>query len=130
MGFGEFFLGIEIFCLATRLIDFKTPVCAFDSYDQASIASIGANDPAQAIKERLMAMPNTMGIEIPEGPIGKAEAEGIMSSATSLMRAHATIGPDAMTEDELEAYMARLTIPEPTTMLTVATNTPTAQSPH
>lgn len=127
MGIGQFLLGVEIFCLATRIIDFKTPLCTFDSDKQASVASVGGSDPSQAIKNRLMAMPNTMGIEVPEGPIGKAEAEGIMSSAISVMRAQATIGPDAMSEDELEAYMAKAMVPDPTTMLTVATNTPTIQ---
>lgn len=130
MGLSGFFEILNVFCLTTRIIDVKTPLCTFDSDEFAWKASIGGNDPSQAIKLRLMAMPNTMGIEVPKGPIGKAEAEAIMSSAISSMRIEAFAGTDAMSEDELEYYMAQLMAPEPTTMLTVSASPPPTQSPH
>jgi hypothetical protein len=123
MGWGVFFEVVNAFCLCTRLVDLKPPVCTFDSDEQ--LASIGVNDLSLSIKTRLMALPDTVAIQVPEGPIGKAEAEAIMTSAVSVMRAQATIGPDAMSEDELETFMAKLMAPEPTTMLTVATSMPT-----
>ncbi|KAH0378327.1 hypothetical protein KCU92_g8770, partial [Aureobasidium melanogenum] len=122
---GGFFDIVNIFCLASRLVDWQNPICAYDDEDALSIET---NDPSQALKERLETMPDNLGIEIPVGPIGKTEAERIMSTAISAMKSQATIGPDAMSQDELNEFMARLRAPNPTTMLTVAASVPTKRS--
>ncbi|KAG9522826.1 hypothetical protein KCU93_g6885, partial [Aureobasidium melanogenum] len=122
---GGFFDIVNIFCLASRLVDWQNPICAYDDEDALSIET---NDPSQALKERLETMPDNLGIEIPVGPIGETEAKRIMSTAISAMKSQATIGPDAMSQDELNEFMARLEAPKLTTMLTVPVSTPTKRS--
>ncbi|KAG9941606.1 hypothetical protein KCU85_g9522, partial [Aureobasidium melanogenum] len=125
MGLGAILEVVGIFCLASHLVDWPNPICAFGGEDTLSIET---DDPAQALKERLKTMPDSLGIEIPDGPIGQAEAERIMSTAISAMKAQATVGPDAMSQDELAEFLARLDTPKPTTMVTVATSIPTKSS--
>ncbi|KAH0345280.1 hypothetical protein KCU81_g4420, partial [Aureobasidium melanogenum] len=103
MGLAAILEVVGIFCLASRLVDWPNPICAFGGEDTLSIET---DDPAQALKERLKTMPDSLSIEIPDGPIGQAEAERIMSTAISAMKAQATVGPDAMSQDELAEFLA------------------------
>ncbi|KAH0360463.1 hypothetical protein KCU65_g9366, partial [Aureobasidium melanogenum] len=125
MGLGAILEVVGIFCLASRLVDWPNPICAFGGEDTLSIET---DNPAQALKERLETMQDNLGIEIPDGPIGQAEAERIMSTAISVMKAQATTGPDAMSQDEMAEFLARLDIPKPTPFSTVAATLPTERS--
>ncbi|CAD0094804.1 unnamed protein product [Aureobasidium mustum] len=125
MGLAAILEIVNVFCLATKIIDWPNPLCTYGTDDSMSIET---DDPSQALKNRLETMPDNLGIVIPDGPIGQLQAEGIMSTAISAMKSQATVGPDAMSQDELAEYLARLAAPEPTTMLTVAASLPTKRA--
>lgn len=72
------------------------------------------------------AMANTEGV--PGAPHSlEPEEESALLEALSIIVS--TPGLAAMSEAELDSYLAGLDAPEPTTMLTVAKSMPTTQSP-
>jgi hypothetical protein len=61
-------------------------------------------------------------------PLGVQTGQNALSKALSIIASQPTPGLAAMSEAELDSYLAGLGAPEPTTMLTVATSMPTMQS--
>ena len=109
-------------CFLTNLLDIPNPVCsAADSANTAQIIRALTAAPAPIMANGVnIKSPSPLGLQLPQ--------ESALSRALSILASQPTPGLAELSDAELERYIAGLDAPEPTTMLTVATSTPTVQS--
>jgi hypothetical protein len=111
---------ITSLCLLTRPLDIPNPWCK---------EVLSANT-AQIVKALVApATPVMANVGLDQPHRLQPEQESALIKALSIIASQPTPGLAALSEAELDSYLAGLEPPVPTTMLTVATSEPTTQPP-
>jgi hypothetical protein len=107
---------IDGLCFTTNLAEAPIPL-------RQSVLSAGT---AQIVKAMIApATPVIGNAGVDQPPRLQPEQESALSKAFSIVMTQPTPGLAALSEAELDSYLAGLDAPVPTTMLTVATSAPT-----
>jgi hypothetical protein len=87
--------------------------------------SVLSADTAEIVKAMVAPATANAGVDQPHRL--QPEQESALSKAFSIIRSQPTPGLAALSEAELDSYLAGLEAPVPTTMLTITTSAPTRQ---